>query len=256
MTAEGRPYADTTPPRLWLLGMSVAVLLALAVLAHSFETQTLDLFMLRLDFGSAVLAWIGLMVVVAICMLAVLIRLYHVRHNHDSRVAGGLVLLTGIVLVFHATHLASLVISAKDIQAAYVAADEQDNAGVFALSNGRLQVIGPVGNSLFSDILALDDPQSPVKVIEIASEGGLIDVALQLARFVEDRRISVVVTNICLSACVLIAVASAELGRRGSDFWIPSGFTTCRTPNRNRQELGDRNQCHLECIFEGPWGAG
>jgi hypothetical protein len=58
------------------------------------------------------------------------------------------------------------------------------------------------------DFRAIEEKYGSIHTLKISSVGGLVDQALRLAEHVERRRLTVVAEGQCLSACILIAVAS------------------------------------------------
>ena len=105
----------------------------------------------------------------------------------------------------------SLIITRGDTSQTMAARREIGNAEVSLMEPGHVVARGPIGENFSRDILAFDTKAAPLTKLEIESEGGLLDEATLVAEFVEARKILVVVDDICMSACVLIAVASPTL---------------------------------------------
>jgi hypothetical protein len=106
--------------------------------------------------------------------------------------------------------LTSYFLWASDIYRMTVAAEDFDNGIVQSLGDGRVAFVGSIGPTLMRDLATVETQNGSFRVLEITSDGGLMDQALLLAQEVETRRISVVVRARCLSACVAVAVASPE----------------------------------------------
>ena len=74
----------------------------------------------------------------------------------------------------------------------------------------RVHLRGDIGKGLLSRLKAFESEFGSIAVFEIASFGGLVDEALDVADFLEQRAITVIAREMCDSACVFVAIASKE----------------------------------------------
>lgn len=199
-----------TAHRIWPKTLLVVGLIVAGITLKIFEDLLFDIIVQRLSAPVASGVLVAANVVLAIALFMIALYALRARKHEKSFAAGGLLLISVTGLLPQLAHVASVIITMPETLQAYSVALDQENALVERLDKGRVVISGPIGNRLLDDILALDDPQKPISIVDITSEGGLVDVALEVAQFVEERNIIVVVNNYCMSACVLIAVASAE----------------------------------------------
>jgi membrane-bound ClpP family serine protease len=152
--------------------------------------------------------------ILALCLIAVfgaVVSIVSWRHPARRRASGtaGLVFVFSVVgLIFQVVNAVSFAIFSRDNYWITLAVDSSEDAEVTVLASSRVRIDGTIGPNLMRDFMALERASGPFLGLEINSPGGLVDQALQLARFVEDGRIPVIVRQECLSACVLVAVAS------------------------------------------------
>jgi ATP-dependent protease ClpP protease subunit len=196
------------------LGVLFAVLVLLIGAAATFriaENIVFDWFAWRLPMLAVIACSIGVMFGIAAALVVLsLICWKHPQRRKASGAAGALFLVAALAAFLQGINAAAMIISAVDSYRNYSAYLTQVNAVVTKLEAGRISINGLIGPTLMEDIGQLHGPSEPIRAIEITSEGGLVDVAFALARMVEDQKISVVVSDYCLSACILIAVASPE----------------------------------------------
>lgn len=209
----GKPEVDLGrrhPP----LGVLFAVLVLLIGAAATFwtaETIMFDWFAWGLPLLAVIAGRIGVMFGIAVALVVLSLTCWkHPQRRKASGAAGALFLVATVAAFLQGIIATAMIISAADSYRNYSAYLTQVNAVVTKLEAGRISVNGPIGPTLMEDIGRLHGPSESIKTIEISSEGGLVHVAFALARMVEDQKISVVVNDYCLSACILIAVASPE----------------------------------------------
>ena len=76
---------------------------------------------------------------------------------------------------------------------------------VILSSNGWAQLNGSIGHSTLLSLIEINE-KSSIEYLKLNSTGGLIDTALAIGNYIEEERISTVVSDECASACVLIAL--------------------------------------------------
>ena len=149
------------------------------------------------------------------------------RHPARRRASGaaGLVFVFSVVsVIFQIANAGSFAIFSRDNYLITAAMDVSENAEITVLDNNHVRIYGEIGPNLMRDFMTLEQSSGPFLGLEINSPGGFIDQALKLARLVEDRRIPVTVREECLSACVLVAVASpASYAEEGAIFGFHRG---------------------------------
>lgn len=134
----------------------------------------------------------------------------HPSRRRASRFAGALFLSASSVLLFQLVNLIAFLVAVPDIYRLANAQLAAPNATVIKTGAASASIVGPIGPNLMRDFMELERQGGSIEAIEITSEGGLVDQALQLARYVEARRTKVVVRGQCSSACILIGIASPE----------------------------------------------
>jgi len=87
--------------------------------------------------------------------------------------------------------------------------ENMDDAIVFEQEAGYLLLDGVIGSSTAHSFAVAD--LANTTILELDSEGGLIDSAIEIARLVHQHNIVTFVQGECLSACVLIAVRGYKL---------------------------------------------
>lgn len=118
-------------------------------------------------------------------------------------VAKGIVILGGLGGAF------AVATATVDISNVWKALRDVDIAGYSLERVGDTDLIlsGAINDqSADAVILALEDPK--IEILRIDSHGGLIDPAVRLARYVRDNEVFVLAEGQCISACVLVLIAS------------------------------------------------
>lgn len=133
------------------------------------------------------------------------------RSDEPSAAKGSAFLFGAVVTLLQTCAAYSFYSTAEDTDNTLLGMRDMGNAIVTQVGSGHILVKGPIGQSIIDDILVFDTQQAPLKLIEIESEGGLVGEALMLASMIEAKKIEVLVDDYCLSACILIAVASTHL---------------------------------------------
>jgi hypothetical protein len=191
--------------------MALGLLIAAAVYSRIRQDFIIDFVSSRVGLTAAIALQLLMLVLVAFLFSIVTLKLWrHPKRIGASGAAGALFVLSVCASLALTINAGSFGFVATDIYRMKLAVDAWGDAEIRKSGDGRVTIIGPLGQHLMRDFTALDVTSGPVKIIEITSEGGLVDQALELAQQVELRRISVVVRQHCLSACILIAVASPE----------------------------------------------
>lgn len=193
-------------PVIWLALIAVA---AISVYTKLYQT---DLF-LALKSTASPLTAIGLQIasLVLIAALNALLAICLWRHparRSASGSAGLVFILSSGALVLQVSNAVSYAISAPDLYRIELARGKRQDATIKILNTGAVSIVGPIGPNLMGSLLELESTRGPFTTLEITSPGGLLDQALQLARYVETRKLTVIVRHRCLSACTLIGVAS------------------------------------------------
>ena len=209
--STSRESSTRNSPSLFLLLLAVGSLFVAAVFIKIWQDLIVDFLETYAGLAAAIMLHFLLLVMVAVlCSIATLRVWRHPSRRGASGVAGALFFLSACTLLVQTINLISFALVANDIYRMKVAVGTWNDADIRKTANGTATLIGPLGPHLMRDFTALEDISGPIKVIEITSEGGLVDQALEFARQVESRRISIIVRHQCLSACILIAVASPE----------------------------------------------
>jgi ATP-dependent protease ClpP protease subunit len=221
-TAGAHSRADTrAAPAPLLALLAAAAALAICSWYIGFEEARIVGF---LNGQVGLVAAIGIHVL-TLCLIAAFgIVVSNVAWRHPARRrasgAAGLVFVFSVVsLIFQVANAASFATFARDNYWITLAVDSSEDANVTVLTGSRVRIDGTIGPNLMRDFMALERTSGPLLGLEINSPGGLVDEALKLARFVEKARIPVIVRYECLSACVLVAVASpASYAEEGAIF--------------------------------------
>jgi ATP-dependent protease ClpP protease subunit len=194
----------------------LVVLLAASVCASAalmfFRFEILDLF---LWIGKTVTTG-GFLALIAAALTLSTFTLAFV--SWKSLKASGPSVGLGLVFLFCAATTAlqgcvaiSMYLTSSDTSSTYAAMSDMESAEVYLIEPGHVFVDGTIGASFFADMMSNHSDKEPIKTIEINSGGGLVDQAMKLADFIEKQKITVVVGERCLSACVIVAVASPDL---------------------------------------------
>lgn len=212
-----RKYQRVSAKRLAKPASSLAVYIGFlaAIVALSFSLQ-----FTRADMVGGLATLLGAVNAIAIfglvtALLSVgtillVISVWKHQARHRASVPAGIVLCIAACAAFlQSINFASFLIASHDTYRALIAIEAWDNAEIIPIEGG-VKIAGSIGGRLMRDFHAIEAKHGPVRLIEITSEGGLIDQALQLAYEVKNRNITVIVRKTCLSACVLVAVASPE----------------------------------------------
>jgi ATP-dependent protease ClpP protease subunit len=200
--------------RLLLIG-SIVLLLASAATTTALFLYRFDIlnYLIRYNefMGHAhVLTGIALAAaLLSLCLVALSWR--KMRGHGPSVVKGSAFLISAVITLLQACGAYSFYTTAEDTEKTLLGMRYMGNAVVTQVALGHILVKGPIGQSIIDDILTYDTQQIPLKLIEIESEGGLVDKALALASIIEIKKIEVLVDDYCISACTLIAVASTHL---------------------------------------------
>lgn len=133
------------------------------------------------------------------------------RTGQTSAAKGSTFLFAAVITLLQVCGVYSFYSTAADTDNTLIGMRDMGNAMVTQVTPGHILVIGPIGQNFVDDILAFDTQQAPLKLIEIESEGGLVDQALTLASVIETKKIEVLVNDYCMSSCILLAVSSAQL---------------------------------------------
>src|SRR5262249_1108884 len=110
---------------------------------------------------------------------------------------------------FQITNFAAFLVASDDSYRALKSVEDWGNANIVPTEAG-VKIEGPIGAHFMRDFRAIEAEHGPVRTIEITSEAALVDQALALAHEVKNRNLTVIVRKACLSACVLVAIASSE----------------------------------------------
>lgn len=204
-----RQARETQPIPLPLLWLALIALITISVFT---KLQQADFFQ-ALTWTVRPLTAIGLQIawLILITALNTLLAIGLWRHPARRSASGsaGLVLVLSLVaLVLGISNAVSYAISAPDLYRIELARGKRQDAKIAVLGSGVVSIVGPIGPNLMRDFLKLENSQGPFATLEINSSGGLLDQAMQLARYVETRKLNVIVRHRCMSACTLIGVAS------------------------------------------------
>jgi ATP-dependent protease ClpP protease subunit len=141
----------------------------------------------------------------------------YMNANGHTAGQGAVALLCVVVTFFNFCGTISFFQTSADITNTFIALHDMGDAEVFQTELGRVVVEGQIGENFFRDVTSYDTKDAPLKEIEINSGGGLVDQAMLVANFVETHKLVVTVNEQCMSACVLIAVASPLLQAHAED---------------------------------------
>lgn len=141
----------------------------------------------------------------------------YMNANGHTAGQGAVALLCAVVTFFNFCGTISFFQTSTDTTSTFTALRDMGDAEVFQTEPGRVIVEGQIGENFFRDVIYYDTKEAPLKEIEINSGGGLVDQAMLVANFVESHKVVVTVNEQCMSACVLIAVASPMLQAHADD---------------------------------------
>ncbi len=114
------------------------------------------------------------------------------------------------------------------------ALEDYEGSHVTLGGDNRGSLIGPIGTSTFISLVSVHDSYG-LEVLELDSQGGLIEDALEMAEFVETNRIFTAVTGECASACVLIAISGKKLFVKAN---AQFGFHNASSISQTQSERG------------------
>ncbi|MET0744651.1 MAG: hypothetical protein ABWY78_14865 [Microvirga sp.] len=181
---------------------------ALEMIHRSFAYQTLKT---AVDIGAAIsLLAIGLFATAVLGAALMYCTWGHPARHKAAGYAGLVFIISIIALVFEGTNAASTIASSMDRYRIELAREAKPDAVLTLTENDDISIVGPIGSNLMRHFMAFETAYGPITSIEITSEGGLLDQALELAEYIEKHKLTVIVREKCLSACTVIAVASPE----------------------------------------------
>jgi ATP-dependent protease ClpP protease subunit len=195
---------------LLLLVLATSAAFSLALIVSRYDI--LDFF----NWVGATVTAGGFLVLLACCATFLSFALAYacwknLKSNGPSPGRGLLFLVCAATTILQGCTTLSMMLTASDTSATYAAIEDVENAYVFLKEPGHVQIDGTIGANLFADVTSFQSEVTPITSVEINSGGGLVDQAMKLAGFVEKQKITVIVGDICMSACVLVAVASPNL---------------------------------------------
>lgn len=201
----------TARSRFWRSAGVAALALALPAtyLLRLSEEAVVEAGIARLGISPALAGWLLLNGIFLLGLAAAGLYALRRRRGPHGSLAGIALLLAAVGSLLQAANVAGLILSFGDAKRTYEALAGEADAGMAMLEEGRLVIEGPIGPRFMQSFLAIH-AKTPVREIEITSEGGLVDQAKELARLVEDAGIRIEVPSYCMSACVMIAVASSR----------------------------------------------
>jgi hypothetical protein len=146
-------------------------------------------------------------------ILSALVAAYiwaHPARRNASALIGIAFIFTTAAAIIQAANAVSSAVAARDDYAILLALATYGDAELTMVSEHTVYIDGPIGPNLMRDFADYQSIYGRISAIEITSTGGIIDQALQLARYAEDEGLTIVVRDVCFSACTLIAVSTRE----------------------------------------------
>jgi ATP-dependent protease ClpP protease subunit len=104
----------------------------------------------------------------------------------------------------------SLAITTQDVSSSIADTREMGTGDASLERPGVVRFVGTIGDGALDQVLALETPDTKLRVLIIDSTGGFSDDALAIARYIESNEVAVVVGEQCLSSCTMIAAASNQ----------------------------------------------
>jgi hypothetical protein len=130
------------------------------------------------------------------------------RQTHHG-LGGGLLALCLLAISAEALFIASNIYRIGTLIRLDSAAQQFSDYSVTADGLSRtVRLQGLIGQGVLVRIKELENKFGPFRILEIDSHGGLVDEALKLANYVENKKLKVVSRTNCDSACILVAIAS------------------------------------------------
>jgi len=207
----------------WLF---VPVPLVASVLLQIRADAVLTALRAHVPYSVAVPAMAIASALVAAAGLAILPYLWRRRRGGH----GAVVIVAGLFAVLELAHAATWVLAGHDFYAVRVAIEAEPDATILSRADGTIVVDGRIGPGFAADLRAAVDQAAPAAAIELTSQGGLIDQALDAAAFLEASGVPVTVRDHCLSACVLLAVgARRTLAEPGALFGFHRAYPVVTT---------------------------
>ncbi len=140
-----------------------------------------------------------------------LVRMWKRVRGHPGNGMRVLAIVCGLSVVFQTVLTGSAVYHLPTLLRVEAAAKRFANYDLRAdKTNHRAILVGPIGDGIRSKLGRLWQSVGPIEVLEINSHGGMVREALDLASFIEEKRIVVVARENCDSACIIVLVAGAK----------------------------------------------
>jgi len=216
-------YSRTQRPRsLYALLLAIFAIAGACIFINFNADTAIKVFGRALGVGGALAAVaviIGVMASASVYLAAATRR--HAARRQASKLAGGTFLLALVAALYGLVSFVAFLITAPDNYRALTAAAFSEDARVLLAAPGTVSIEGMLGPNLVRDFMLLEKSVGPILTVHVSSPGGLVDQALELARYVEARLITVIVSGTCSSACIVIAVASL---RSYADAGVSFGF--------------------------------
>jgi hypothetical protein len=223
---EGPAASRRRPWSLGKLCSSVLLTFGASFLVHNNRGAILDFVRPHAGVLASLSLHIGMLVVIAIAAVVLAVLMWrHPARQEASAIAGLILILSLMVAVYSCANMATWAVAMRDSYVVELARQADEDAVIESIGSGRLSISGAIGPHLMRDFKAAQDTHGTVTGIEITSEGGNLEQAMELATYAEAQRMRVTVRDYCLSACVYIAVGSPEsYAYEGSVFGFHSMF--------------------------------
>jgi len=206
-----QPSASPEQEHLPLSILWISLLAVLACSAFGTTKQTLIFEFLLSTFGVGAAIGLHSLGLVLIAGLGAILTYIAWKHPARQRAAGGaglLFILSICALIYEGANAASFLAAASERYNIAKTRERKPDAKIALAGDRTISITGPIGPNLMRDFISAQRKHGPLTTVEITSPGGLIDEAMELAEYIEEHKITVVVRQRCLSACTMIAVAS------------------------------------------------
>jgi ATP-dependent protease ClpP protease subunit len=155
------------------------------------------------------------MISLALCLWG--FRLF--RAGDGGGISGFLFLLCCASSLFQFFAVISLANTTNDTETSLSDNREMATGEASLEKPGVVRFTGTIGEGALNQILALETPEAKLRALIIDSPGGLSKDALDIARHIEANAIAVVVEELCMSSCTLIAAASNQTYARAESLF-------------------------------------